>query len=93
MKIDENARYDKVINEIMQQVYRFYQKSGRKDLVMVYNMSKKLLYSYIYSDFQKTLNNNSIAILKEQYEKAMTEGKIVLFIQDDKMKKYKSFVV
>ena len=39
------------------------------------------------------LNANSIEMLAEQYKDATETNEIVLFIRDEKMKKFKSFIV
>ena len=93
MITENNDRYLKTLDEIGDQVYQFYQLGGRKDLIMVYQMSEKRIYSYIYNEFRQTLSANSKAMLAEQYKEALAENKIVLFIQDDEMRKLKSYVI
>ena len=93
MVTENDERYLKTLDEISDRVYQFYQLGGRKDLIMVYEMSKKRIYSYIYNEFRQTLSANSKAILAEQYQEALAENKIVLFIQDDEMRKLKSYVI
>ena len=93
MATENDERYLKTLNEIGDKVYHLYQLGGRKDLIMVYEMSKKRIYSYIYNEFRQTLSANSKAMLTEQYQEALAENKIVLFIQDDEMRKLKSYVI
>ena len=93
MITENNDRYLKTLDEIGDQVYQFYQLGGRKDLIMVYQMSEKRIYSYVYNEFRQTLSANSKAMLAEQYKEALAENKIVLFIQDDEMRKLKSYVI
>ena len=93
MTTENDERYVKTLDEISDKVYQFYQLGGRKDLIMVYNMSEKRIYSYICNEFRQTLSANSKAALTEQYQEALTKNKIVLFIQDDEMRKLKSYVI
>ena len=93
MATENNDRYLKTLDEISDKVYQFYQLGGRKDLIMVYQMAEKRIYSYVYNEFRKTLSANSKAMLAEQYQEALAENKIVLFIQDDEMRKLKSYVI
>ena len=93
MATENNYRYIKTLDEISDKVYQFYQLGGRKDLIMVYQMAEKRIYSYVYNQFRQTLSANSKAMLAEQYKEALAENKIVLFIQDDEMRKLKSYVI
>ncbi len=93
MNTNENEIYFQKIEEIRDKVYGFYHLSGRKDLIMVYNMQEEKIYSYVYKDFYRDLNQRSKKIVAMQYEEARRVGKIVLFIQDDLRKKSKSFTI
>ena len=81
------------IDEIGDKVYDLYNLGGRKDLVMLYSMEEKRIYSYVYKDYLASLNPRSQQMLKAQYAAAQKEGKIVLFIQDKKRRKFKSYTI
>ena len=93
MVTENDDRYLKTLDEIGDKVYQFYQLGGRKDLIMVHQMAEKRIYSYVYNEFRQTLSANSKAALAEQYQETLAENKIVLFIQDDEMRKLKSYVI
>jgi len=93
MSINENDIYFQKIEEIRDKVYGIYNLSDRKDLIMVYNMQEDRIYSYVYKDFYKGLHQRSKGIVAVQYEEARKAGEIVLFIQDDVRKKFKSFTI
>ena len=56
-------------------------------------MSEKKIYSYIYSEFLKSLNLRSQNLLKKQFENAQKTNKIVLFIRDEENKVFKSYTI
>lgn len=93
MKFETDNRYLDKINEIGDKVYEFYNISGRKDVIMVYEMEKDVIYSYLYEEFSSSLNEKSRKILRMQYREAIKSGKIVLFIRDQEKKKFKSYVI
>ena len=90
---EENQIYFQKIDEIRELVYKLYNISNRKDLIMVYMMKEERVYTYIYDEFIKTLNEKSVKILVNQYKKARASNKIVLFIKDELRKKLKSFTI
>ncbi len=90
---DDNDMYIKIATEIGDDVYDFFNMSERNDLIMVYELKEKRIYSYMYEDYLKSLNERSKKLLKQQYKDAVETGKIVLFIRDEKRKKLKSFTI
>jgi len=93
MKIEANKLYLETIDKIQSKVYKLYNIGGRKDLVMLYNMDEKRIYSYVYKDYLASLNPRSQQMLRVQYANAQKEGKVVLFIKDDKRRKFKSYTI
>ncbi len=93
MPTEENQIYFDKIDEIIDDVYKFYNMSTRKDLVMVYEMQEDKIYSYIYKEYLNSLNIRSQKMLKKQYSEAVKTGEIVLFIRDNLRSKLKSFTV
>jgi hypothetical protein len=93
MTYEEDKIYLDTIDNIVDKVYEFYNMSDRKDLVMIYEMQENLIYSYIYGEYKKSLNERSKEILEKQYKEANESKRIVLFIRDAVRKKFKSYVV
>ncbi len=56
-------------------------------------MQEDKIYSYIYKDFFKGLQERSKGIIAMQYEEARKTNEIVLFIRDDIRRKFKSFTI
>ena len=93
MNSEENQIYFQKIDEIGDKIYELYNLSNRDDLVMFYSMKENQIYSYIYQEFYDSLNQKSKMVLKRQFKDAKEEGKIVLFIKDEKRGKFKSFTI
>jgi len=93
MTYEEDKIYLETIDRIIDNVYESYNMSDRKDLIMIYEMKEKKIYSYIYDDYLKSLNERSREMLEEQYIEAINSERIVLFLRDTVRKKLKSFIV
>ncbi len=93
MNNEENQIYLRKIDEIGEKIYEIYNKSNREDLIMVYGITEDRIYSYIYDEFKKDLNEKSRKILEIQYKEATGSNKIVLFIRDELRRKFKSFTI
>jgi hypothetical protein len=50
-------------------------------------------YAYPYADFHRDLSEKSQRSLKTQYEKALREGEMVIFVRDNEQKRLVSFSV
>ncbi len=93
MTYEEDKIYLETIDRIIDNVYEFYNMSDRKDLILVYEMKENVIYSYIYDDYLKRLNERSREMLEEQYKEAIDSERIVLFLRDTVRKKLKSYIV
>ena len=93
MTYEDDKIYLDTIDNIVDKVYEFYNMSDRKDLIMVYEMKEKKIYSYIYDEYKKSLNELSRKMLEGQYQEAYDSKMIVLFIRDEVRNKFKSYVV
>ncbi|MFK7906906.1 MAG: hypothetical protein AB8B69_17365 [Chitinophagales bacterium] len=93
MRIEQNQKYWDIIEVIGDSVYQAYNSGGRKDLIILYSVKERRLYSYVYEEFKNDLNERSQQMLEEQYKNATEEGKVVLFIRDEAARKFKSFTI
>ncbi len=93
MTYEDEKIYLDTLDNIVDKVYDFYNLSDREDLIMVYEMKENIIYSYIYDDYLKRLNERSREMLEEQYQKAIDSKRIVLFIRDEERKKLKSYII
>ncbi len=58
--------------------------------VMVFDLQGGKIYAYPYEEFRDELNQRSRGILESQYERAIVEDKIVVFVRDDETRRFVS---
>jgi hypothetical protein len=68
-----------------------YQQLADKKPVMLLDLQEQRIYAYPYSDFSKDLSEKSQRSLKDQYEKALLDNQIVIFVRDNEQKRLVSF--
>jgi hypothetical protein len=61
----------------------FYRRFEDKRPVMLLELPSLRIYAYPYREFKADLSERSQAMLEDQYERAVAEGKIVVFVRDD----------
>jgi hypothetical protein len=72
----------------IQRLYRLYE--DRKP-VMLYDIQEKRIYAYPYQDFKADLNEPSQRTLDEQYERALGENKMLVFVRDNEKQRLVSY--
>jgi hypothetical protein len=58
---------------------------------MLFDIQEQKVYAYPYKDFKAGLNKKSQIMLKEQYESAIAENKMVVFVKDNENKILRSY--
>jgi len=80
-----------VANEQLKNIrYAYKQFEDRKPIVL-FDIQEQRLYVYPYEEFKSEMNSRNQAALTTQYEKALRENKIVVFIRDNDQRKLVSF--
>ena len=69
------------------QIRMFYRRFEDKRPVMLLELPSLRIYAYPYREFKDDLGERSQAMLEDQYERAVTEGKIVVFVRDDESRR------
>jgi hypothetical protein len=87
----EKDEYIDVINENWDAILMWYKQFEDKKPVMLLDIQECLIYAYPYAEYRKELSKRSQALLKEQYEKAVANDHIVVFIRDNEKKKLRSY--
>jgi hypothetical protein len=72
------------------QILMFYKRFARKRPVMLLELPRQRIYAYPYREFKDDLSERSQAMLEEQYEQAVAEDKIVVFVRDDETLRFVS---
>lgn len=68
-----------------------YRQFEDKKPVVLYDLQEKRIYVYPYADFLRDLGEKSQITLKDQYERAVQENKIVVFVRDNDQRRLVSF--
>jgi hypothetical protein len=71
-------------------ILMYYNRFEDKRPVMVLDLPSQKIYAYPYTEFKDDLNERSQAILKDQYERAVAEDKIVVFVRDEETQRFVS---
>jgi hypothetical protein len=72
---------------LLAQILMFYKRFEDKRPVMLLELPSLRIYAYPYREFKADLSERSQAMLEEQYERAVAEGKIVVFVRDDETRR------
>lgn len=72
-------------------IVMMYKMFAAKRPVMLFDIQEQQIYAYPYKEFRDELSERSQGILKEQYEQAQVEGKMVVFVRDNVKQKLVSF--
>jgi hypothetical protein len=70
-----------------------YDRFAAKRPVMVFDIQEQRVYAYPYNEFLKELSARSQRSLQEQYERAIHENSIVVFVRDNEQRRLVSFAV
>ena len=69
------------------QIRMFYRRFEDKRPVLLLELPSLKIYAYPYREFKADLSARSQAMLEEQYERAVADGKIVVFVRDDETRR------
>jgi hypothetical protein len=72
-------------------VLMMYKLFEAKKPVMLYDLQEKRVYAYPYVEFKAELSERSQLSLTEQYEDAIRDGQIVVFVRDNEQRRLRSF--
>lgn len=88
---DMREPYLTIIGEQWDHILRLYKKFEDKKPIMLFDIQEQKIYAYPYKDFKAAMNKKSQISLKEQYESAVAENKMVVFVKDNENKKLRSY--
>jgi hypothetical protein len=79
-----------VIDDYMGHIQWFYKKFEDKNPVMELSLPSGKIYAYPYSEYLKTLSERSQGMLKKEYNEAIKNKEMVVFVRDNEEKVLKS---
>jgi len=74
-------------------ILALYKLFEDKRPVMLFDLQSQKIYAYPYLEYKANLNERSQAILEMQYQEAITENKIVVFVRDNESHRLTSTVL
>ena len=85
--------YWEIVQSLMPDITYCYEQYQEKKPVLLFDMQENRIYVYPYLEFKNELSEKSQRSLQDQYEQAMTDDKIVVFVRDNDAKKLVSYSV
>ena len=85
--------YWEVVQSLMKDIMYCYEQYREKKPVLLFDMQENRIYVYPYLEFKNDLSERSQRSLQEQYEQAITDDKIVVFVRDNENRKLVSYSV
>jgi len=74
-------------------IERMYELVADKQPVMLYDIQEQKIYAYPYREFKAEMNPRSQALLEAQYQRAVANRHIVVFVRDNEREKLLSYTV
>lgn len=82
-----DEEYFEIVSEHWDQILDVYKKNDDKKPIMLIDIQDQKLYAYPYLDFKSSLTERSQAMLEKEYEAALLNNKVVVFVQDNENKR------
>ena len=80
-----------VAEENWPHIMHLYRLFSDRNPIMLYDLQEQRVYAYPYAEFAAELNERSQRSLAEQYERAVRDGQVVVFVRDNDRKRFVSF--
>lgn len=74
-------------------IRKWYRMFAAKQPVMLYDIQEQKIYAYPYREFKADMVEPSQALLEEQYQQAITRGKMVVFVRDNEQRRLVSYTL
>jgi hypothetical protein len=78
------------IEEQWNNILNLYRKFEEKKPIMLFDIQEERIYAYPYEEFKLDLSKKSQRLLEEQYNDALIENKVVVFVRDNEQEKLMS---
>ena len=72
-------------------IVMLYEQHADKKPVMLFDIQEQRIYALPYADYRAELSKRSQASLKKQYQCAVANGEIVIFVRDNPEEKLVSY--
>ena len=85
-EVNMSEEFFETVSEHWRQILKLYKKFEDKKPIMLIDVQEKKIYAYSYLDFKSSMNERSQAMLEKEYENALLNNKMVVFVQDNEKK-------
>jgi hypothetical protein len=79
--------------EYWEHVVRIYRQFEEKRPVILYDIQERRIYACPYESFKSEMSPKTQVSLTEQYEQAIVEDKMVVFVRDNDEKRLVSYLL
>jgi hypothetical protein len=86
-------QYWDAVGEQWDNIIGLYKQFEDKKPVMLLDIQEQKIYAYPYNDFKSELSKKSQIQLEEQYEAAILDNEMVVFVRDNEKKDFVSYSV
>jgi hypothetical protein len=83
--------YLDVVYQHQSLILNLYERYADKKPVMLFDIQEQRIYAMPYAEYRAGLSKRSQAALKQQYEAAIADGEIVVFVRDNEKEKLVSY--
>jgi hypothetical protein len=84
-------QYWDAVGEQWDNILGLYKRFGDKKPVMLLDIQEQKIYAYPYNDFKSELSKKSQIQLEEQYEAAILNNEMVVFVRDNEKRDLVSY--
>ena len=84
-------QYWDAVGEQWDNIIGLYKRFEAKKPVMLLDIQEQKIYAYPYNDFKSELSKRSQIQLEEQYEAAILDNEMVVFVRDNEKKELVSY--
>ena len=84
-------QYWDAVGEQWDNILGLYKRFEDKKPVMLLDLQEQKIYAYPYNDFKSELSKRSQIQLEEQYETAILNNEMVVFVRDNEKKELVSY--
>ncbi|NOR78225.1 MAG: hypothetical protein GQ523_07365 [Methanophagales archaeon] len=84
-------QYWDAVGEQWDNILGLYKRFEAKKPVILLDIQEQKIYAYPYNDFRSNLSKRSQIQLEEQYEAAILDNEMVVFVRDNEKKELVSY--
>ena len=89
-KASPNDDLVEAAEDVLPKILMFYRLFEDKRPVMLFDLQSQQILAYPYEEFKATLSERSQAMLTTQYDEAVANNKVVVFVRDNETRRLTS---